>query len=342
MALRHTWYKAISWTAFAGALALSVAALAPDGPAAVPPRELPSRDPANAALWTDMRNVNLHIDQTAFMRIWLLHGQVLPTAPGTIATLDEPTSFSIRITAATIALDGEALSALMNEIVFNYPGSPIRHLSIAIEDSEVVQHGVMHKGVDIPFTMRAVPRLMPDGTVQLKPLSMRIFGGVDGFKLLHALGLHLDKMLGGLKGARGAFVEGDDIYLEPTQIVPPPTIQGRLSAIHIDGNLLVQDFQRSADDSVFGTLVKADSGVRNYIYYRGGYLRFGKLTMTDTDLLIEDADESDPFDLMLSDYNKQLVAGHTRNLPNYGLRTTMVDYNKLHETTLADAVSKRR
>ena len=341
MALRRTLYKAISWTSLAGALAVSVAALTPDGPAPSARHDAPPRSSANAALWTEMRNVHLHIDESTFLRIWLLRGQVLPTTPGTVATLDEPTSFAIRITAATVALDGEALSALMNQIVFNYDGSPIRHLRISIEDSEVVQHGVMHKGVDIPFTMRAVPRLMPDGTVQLKPLSMRIFGGVDGFKLLHALGLHLDKMLGGLRGAHGAFVEGDEIYLEPTQIIPPPAIQGRLSGLHIDGNLLVQDFQRAPDDTVFGTVVKADSGVKNYIYFRGGYLRFGKLTMTDTDLLIRDGDESDPFDLMLSEYNKQLVAGHTQNLPNYGLRTTMVDYNKLGKNQLVATTGER-
>ena len=51
--------------------------------------------------------------------------------------------------------------------------------------------------------------------------------------------------------------------------------------------------------------------------------------MSDTDLLISDTDEHDPFDLYFAEYNRQLVAGHTNNLPNLGLRAWMVDFGKL-------------
>jgi len=51
--------------------------------------------------------------------------------------------------------------------------------------------------------------------------------------------------------------------------------------------------------------------------------------MQDTDLLINDDDERDPLDLYLTRYNKQLAAGHTRNLANFGLRTWLVDYRRV-------------
>jgi hypothetical protein len=35
---------------------------------------------------------------------------------------------------------------------------------------------------------------------------------------------------------------------------------------------------------------------RNYMYYRGGTLRFGRLTMSDTDMQLIDADPTDPLD----------------------------------------------
>jgi hypothetical protein len=107
--------------------------------------------------------------------------------------------------------------------------------------------------------------------------------------------------------------------------------------VRIDGTPLVLVFARTPHDSIFGSFVKPDSGSRNFIYFRGGMLRFGRLTMTDTDLLIHDADESDPFDLYFAKYNAQLVAGRTRNLPNYGLRTWMVDYAKVIAATKAVA-----
>jgi hypothetical protein len=206
-----------------------------------------------------------------------------------------------------------------------------------------VQRGTLHKGVPIPFQMWSVPKLQPDGRLRLHPDRLKIFG-VNGTTLMHALGLHLQKMMD-VRKARGVTVEGDDIYLDPLQITPPPMVEGKLTAVRIEGTLLVQEFARTPDDTIFGTFVKADSGSRNFVYFRGGTLRFGKLTMTDTDLLIHDADERDPFDLYFPEYNRQLVAGHTSNLENLGLRTWMVDYAKLapgpRARTVAAGMSRR-
>jgi hypothetical protein len=65
-------------------------------------------------------------------------------------------------------------------------------------------------------------------------------------------------------------------------------------------------------------------------------LQFGKLLMSDTDLLIVDANPLDPFDLNLQEYAKQLVAGTSRTLPNLGLRVEMPDYATLGQEILAD------
>jgi hypothetical protein len=63
--------------------------------------------------------------------------------------------------------------------------------------------------------------------------------------------------------------------------------------------------------------------------------------MSDTDLLIKDADERDPFDLYFPEYNKQLVAGHSNTLPNHGLRATMVDFGKLGAAPTGTIVGQR-
>lgn len=65
------------------------------------------------------------------------------------------------------------------------------------------------------------------------------------------------------------------------------------------------------------------------MYYRGGTLRFGKLTMTDTDLLLVDADQTDPFDFSPERYNDQLVAGYSKNTRAHGLIVYMPDLNDL-------------
>jgi hypothetical protein len=291
--------------------------------------------PADSILWIEMRNVDLHIDAKNAMRVRSLQGQVV-TKPGVIAWLDDPTSFRIRATSGEVALDGAAISALLNEVAFNYPGAPITGLQVSIENGSVVQRGTLHKGVAIPFRMWSVPQMQPDGRLKLHPDRLIILG-VNGLSLMHALGLHLDNMMN-LSKARGVTVKGDDLYLDPLAIIPNPVVEGKLKSVRIEGPYMVQEFFHTADDTIFGSFVRADPTVKNFIYFRGGSLRFGRLTMSDADLLIRDADEHDPFDLYFAEYNRQLVAGHSNTLPNHGLRATMVDFGKLGagsgETTL--------
>jgi len=65
------------------------------------------------------------------------------------------------------------------------------------------------------------------------------------------------------------------------------------------------------------------------MYFRENRLRFGKLLMSDADLLIVDSDPRDYFDVYLTRLNRQLVAGATRNLPNFGLVSAWPDYTDL-------------
>ena len=287
------------------------------GPAAV-------RAAADGPMWLEMRNVNLHIDETQAIGIRDLRGEVVRTRAAVPAALDDSKSFTVRVTAGTVSLSGDALAALLNEVVFAYHGSPLKKLRATIADRQVVLRGVMHKGVDLPFEIASTPTLEPDGRVRLHPSRTRILG-IDGAKLMRALGLHLDKLLD-LRGATGVTVVGNDLLLEPTKILPPPVIDGKLSSIAVEGDRIVQTFVRLPDDSVFNGFAHPDTAAANFIYFRGGELRFGKLLMEDTDLDILDGDARDPFDLDLDQYARQLVAGTSRTLKNEGLRVVMPDY----------------
>jgi hypothetical protein len=272
----------------------------------------------------EMRDVRLHVDATAVMRVVDLRGEAVPTAPGAVVVLDDARSFAIQVSGGTVALDGEGLTALMNEVVFAYHGAPIRNLRIRIVDSTLVQSGVLHKGVDLPFTMVTTVALMPDGHLRVHPTSMRLLG-IDGEKLMHALGLHLKNLLD-LRGARGVRVDGDDLLLDPLAILPPPAVRGTVASAHVGQGTIRLDFARTAADSVFGTYVRPDSGVSTFVYFRGGRLRFGRLEMFNTDLLISNGNAADPFDLYLAHYAEQLSAGYSRTLPNAALRVVMADW----------------
>jgi hypothetical protein len=72
-----------------------------------------------------------------------------------------------------------------------------------------------------------------------------------------------------------------------------------------------------------------DPKMKNYMYYRGGILRFGKLTMEDADLALIDAEPQDPFDFFRDRYNDQLVAGYSKSTPQHGLKVYMPDYHRI-------------
>ena len=68
------------------------------------------------------------------------------------------------------------------------------------------------------------------------------------------------------------------------------------------------------------------------MYYHGGTLRFGKLTMVETDLQLIDANPRNAFDFSPEKYNEQLVAGYSKNTPNHGLMVFMPDLSDVAST----------
>ena len=121
---------------------------------------------------------------------------------------------------------------------------------------------------------------------------------------------------------------GDDFLLSPTRLLPPPAVEGRVGRVEVNDSQIVQIF-RPAEGHAVDPLVLPIPKTPNYMFFRGGVLRFGKLTMDDTDLFIEDAAPEDPFDFWLDRYNDQLVGGGSRNTRDHGLIVEMPDFAKL-------------
>jgi hypothetical protein len=290
--------------------------------------------------WIEMKNVDLRVANDAVVGIRRLRGEVIPAVPGNSAILDTTTSFSIRITSGTVAIESGDLSVILNRFVFGYKGSPLKKLRVRMNGAQMVQSGVMHKGVDLKFEITSSLSLTDSGLIRLHPTKVRVLG-VNGQSLLHALGMKLDNLLD-LSGSKAARVKGDEIFLDPTKILPPPGIAGRLTSVRVEGNALVQEFATLPDDSLFTGYARPDSAAANYLFFRGGRLRFGRLEMRDTQLQILDLDPSDPFDLFLAEYNKQLVAGYSRNRPNLALQAFFPDFTDIGRGVTPPIVSGAR
>ena len=268
-----------------------------------------------------MRNVNLHIDQSIVMEIRRLRGQYRVTG-NQAASFDDLNSFNTRIESGEIAISARGLSDLLNRYVFNYPGAPLKNLEVTIENGHIKQKGTMHKGVDLPFEMEGTLSVTPDGNLQLHADKVR--SAHLPFKgLMHLFGEDLSKLVN-IKEDHGVTMSGDNIFLNPSLMIPPPRIQGKVTAVRIEGDRIVQTFGGREANTL-----TPPARVKNYIYQKGGTLRFGKLTMTDTDLEIVDQTTRTPFEFSLREYSRQLVAGYSKTTPGKGLIVFMPDLNAL-------------
>ncbi len=197
----------------------------------------------------------------------------------------------------------------------------VQSFAVSTADNSVKVHGKLHAKGDIPFEMEGTAVATPEGHIRIHTRKVSV-AQVSVKGLMDLLGLKTAQLINTDK-VRGVRLEGNDLILDPALLLPPPRITGRVTEVQVQGDHILQ---------VFGTKPSAGapsphSG--NYMAYRGAQLRFGKLTMSDTDLVLIDMDPQDPFNFFLEHYKEQLVAGYTKTTPDFGLRVFMRDFNKV-------------
>jgi hypothetical protein len=323
---------------------LLAAGCSPQGRAQSPHQEGPppalmrafhtSRGPVEA----EMRHVLYHVDDRVILQIEYLRGALLPTRDEP-PWFDDPESFSLAIDTGVVTISAASLSALLNDYVFNYDGSPLDNLTVTVDKGQLKQKGTLHKGIPLPFTIRAELSTTPDGRLRLHPTSVEVAGiGVKG--LMRTFGIELENLVKVQRG-RGVEIEDNDFLLSPAGLLPPPRIEGRVTAVRVSGESIEQTFGGSKRPGRAQPLHPSDPSARNYMFYRGKVLRFGKLTMMDADLQIVDVDPDDPFDFDLAHLNEQLVAGESHNQPDFGLVTVMPDYGDMRRVASASAEKRK-
>jgi hypothetical protein len=290
-------------------------------PIGTEPIPTPTEAAAKATTEGEMRNVDFHIDEQAMLNIHTLRGQLVPEEKGTPLNLDNKNSFVLKIDTAEIGMKSASLDRLMNAYIFGYPNPPLRQLHITMEGKQLRQEGIIHKIVDIPFTMWADVSVS-SGKIRIHPTKIDICG-INGLGLLKAVGMTLEKMLEMPKD-HGVTAEKNDLLLDPEKILPPPKTTLTLVSVRVAGDELVQTFDAGLH---LPPLHPPRPHEKNLLYFRGGTLRMGKLLFVDADMEVIDADPRDPFDFFIDRYNDQLVEGFSRNQANYGLVVYMRDFN---------------
>ena len=269
-----------------------------------------------------MRNVDFHIDDTIILSVRNLRGALLRTKPSAPPYFDERESFNIRIDSGIIAMKVESLANLLNNYVFAYPKAPLKEVSLSTEGNQIKMKGKVHKVTDLHFEIVGELHATPEGKIQLHPTSIKT-AGIPVKGLMGLFGIELDELIKGTE-SRGVKIDDNDITMDPEIMVPPPQIRGKITAVRIEGDEVIQVFGAGNN----GPTPSMGRGP-NYMHYLGGTIRFGKLTMSNADLRLVDQNPKNPFDFSLEHFNDQLVAGYSQNTPSRGLVVHTPDYSKI-------------
>ena len=290
-------------------------------PAAAQPAGL--SEPATAETHVEMVNVNIHLDNELILRIRRLEGRFLPTRKGRPPTFDDNLSYIVAIDSAEVGVSMASMTHAMNTYVFGEPDAPLKNLLLSSEGSQIKQEGTLRKGLGIHFEMVGEISATPDGRIRIHPTKMKADHlPVKG--LMKLFGLDMAKLINTRK-TKGIAVDDNDFILDPALMLPPPRMQGRITAVRVEGDQIVQTFGNETRS------LPVERPHSNYMAYRGGILRFGKLTMSDVDMQLIDADPSNPFEFFPAHYNEQLVAGYSKTTPSGGLRVYMPDYDRISQ-----------
>jgi hypothetical protein len=273
-----------------------------------------------------MRNVNFRLSSDIVLEIRSLRGQLRRTRPDVPVTFDDGASFRVDIDTAEVAVTPASMTALMNSHVLAYEGSPVKNVQIALKGDRLVQKGTVKKGVDLPFEIEGSLAATSEGEIRLHAEKIKA-GRLPVKGLLHVFGKELEDLVK-TGGSRGMRIDGDDIILAPRGLTPPPHMEGRITRVAIVGGKIVQHFDAGRKLPA----LKPPFRTSAYIYHRHGVLRFGKLTMNDADLQIV-GDRPAVFEFFQREYQKQLVAGYSKNTAANGLVSHMADYSRFRRQT---------
>ena len=291
-------------------------------------------------LQVEIRNVDLHVTEDVTVQIRNLRGRFLPVREGDIPFFDDPNSYVVDVEAGEVAMDEASLNALVNNHAFGHGKKPIRNLELKLEDGMLKQKGVLDKKIDLPFNTKGAVEPTPDGKIRVHAKSIKSLG-LPVKPLMKLFGIEMDDLLK-VEPGHGLTVDDNDLIIDPQLMLPPPRMRGRITSVRVEDGQLIQ---------VFGSVpfrpLQPLASSKNHFYWRGDALRFGRLTMKNVQLELIDQDASDVFDFSVAGYNRMLVAGYSKTMPDGSLRTYLPDFADLANGgpvahTPAEAAKARR
>jgi len=288
---------------------------------AATPGPAPAPATVSRGVKTEMRNVMFHLTDKAPAHVETLSGELWPTGKNDMPMFDDKTSYEVRVTNARVSITPQALASILNTHVFAKSDAPIKDISISIDKDRMLIKGKLHSKGDIPFETTGTLSVTSDGRIRVKTEKVKAMHvSVKG--LMDKLGIELANVVNTSK-IDGIDSDKNDLLMDLRTLLPPPHINGKVAAVKLENNAIITIFGDG------GATAPRVSEAGSYMAFQGNSVRFGKLVMESTDIIVLDMDSGDPLDWNQDHYREQLVAGYSKITPSFGLRAYVKDYAKL-------------
>ncbi len=99
---------------------------------------------------------------------------------------------------------------------------------------------MIDKAVNIPFNVKAGIEATPDGKLRVFTKSVKGFG-VPMKPLMKMFHIEMDDLLK-VKPGHGVVVRDNDLILDPSTLLPAPSMRGAITNARIEGDAIVQTF----------------------------------------------------------------------------------------------------
>ena len=137
-----------------------------------------------------------------------------------------------------MAISPQSMANVLNQYVFSAKDSPIKDVSIPLENNLMKVKGKLHNKADISFETDSSVSVTDDGKIRLHAEKIRALH-VPAKGLMDLFGVEIADLIKNGK-VNGVKAEKDDLIIDPEQVFPPPKIQGRVTAIQLaDGNIVL-------------------------------------------------------------------------------------------------------
>jgi hypothetical protein len=242
---------------------------------------------------------------------------------GNTVNFDDLDSFLLQVQQSEVLIRPEVLEGMFNESVFNYPGSNVRGLEVAIKEHDgayaVSVKGSLKLALWLPFKMRTHLRVDTNtNTLVIDADKVSVLGFLPATDLIKWEPLQLQKLIA-MPPNKSLMVDDNRIMVKPFGLFPPPRINGRMASVSVDEKMIRLSFSGEA-------IAAPKAEAKNYIYLRGGTARFGHFLMVDTNVLVVDQDEADAFVFSLQHYADMLPKSHVALEDTRAASVTMPDF----------------